>query len=103
MLHRLLCYADFTLVGQITDVPANVRLELYVDADFAGDSDSALSTNGGWLRVARSNGTSWPLSWISTADCNQPNHNRSRSDRNGLRAIHRSIADDNTVSLVYPQ
>ena len=51
MLRRLLCYAhhsvDFTLVGQITDVPANVWLELYVDADFAGDSDSALSTSGG--------------------------------------------------------
>ena len=69
MLHRLLCYAhhsvDFTLVGQITDVPANVWLELY---DFAGDSDSALSTNGGWLTVAGSNGTSWPLYWKLLSD-----------------------------------
>ena len=33
-------------MGQITDVPANVWLELYVDADFAGDSDSALRLAG---------------------------------------------------------
>ena len=69
MLHRLMCYVaystDYTLVGRILDLPENLWLELFVDADFSGDSDSAHSTNGVWLRLAGSSGSNWPLSWVS--------------------------------------
>ena len=51
------------MFGYIADKPEDLKLLLFVDADFAGDSDSAKSTSGGLLVLAGPN--SWyPLAWM---------------------------------------
>ena len=66
-LHRLVCYMNssvYKLQGHVHDEAGSLKLLLYVDADFAGSSDNAKSTSGGYLVLAGPN--SWfPLSWIS--------------------------------------
>jgi hypothetical protein len=67
-LYRLICYLnstlDFYLEGYIGDKASDLRLRLYADADFAGDSGDARSTSGGYLVVVGPN-SFFPLSWVS--------------------------------------
>ena len=67
-LYRLMCYIhstiDYTLTGTVNDPPEDLWLELFVDADFAGDREDALSTNGGWLVLCGPN-SYFPLTWVS--------------------------------------
>ena len=66
-LYRLICYIHSTLehrlVGTVNDVAGDLRLRLYVDADFAGDRHDAKSTSGGYL-VLYGDATFFPLAWI---------------------------------------
>jgi len=68
MLHRLMQYmhrsADYLMLGWANDAPDDVYLELFVDANFAGDKEDAKSTSGGWL-VLKGPNTCFPLAWIS--------------------------------------
>jgi hypothetical protein len=68
MLYRLMCYMkrtiDYRLYGYVRDKPENLRLDLYVDADFAGDREDSYSTSGGWLVLAGPD-TYFPLCWVS--------------------------------------
>ena len=58
-LHRMVCYLDssahYMLTGKVNDPPELLKLLLFVDADFSGDSDSAKSTSGGMLILAGPN------------------------------------------------
>ena len=68
MLYRLVCYVDSTpdyrLTGYIHDSPDQLKLKLYVDADFAGDREHARSTSGSFLAVVGPN-SFFPLQWAS--------------------------------------
>ncbi len=67
-LLRLIQYIAATphyrLAGTVNDVPEDLELQLYVDADFAGEKSDARSTSGGFL-VLRGIGTFFPLAWAS--------------------------------------
>ena len=68
MLYRLMCYmhttSHYLLVGRVNDALEDLRLDLFVDADFAGDREDTNSTNGGWL-VLGGPKTYFPLCWVS--------------------------------------
>ena len=55
LLHRLMCYINSTLdlamVSIVGDPAKDLRLELFVDSDFAGDPNSKFSTSGVWFGV----------------------------------------------------
>ena len=56
--------AHYRLCGHIHDAVDALKLLLFVDADFAGNTDNAKSTSGGYLVLAGP--SSWfPLSWLS--------------------------------------
>ena len=67
-LWRLMCYMkttrNYQLEGVVGDKPEEIRLELFVDSDFAGETKDAKSTSGAWLRLAGAH-TSFPLMWSS--------------------------------------
>ena len=67
-LLRLIQYLQYSLDYRLTascqDDPKDLRLELYVDADFGGDCHDVKSTSGGFLTLKGSN-TFFPLAWIS--------------------------------------
>jgi hypothetical protein len=67
-LWRLMCYMkttrNFQLKGVVSNKPEDVRLELFVDSDFAGETKDAKSTSGAWLRLTGTH-TSFPLMWSS--------------------------------------
>ena len=67
-LYRLMCYmnssAHYRLVGRVNDPPDKLKLLLFVDADFSGETDNAKSTSGDWLVLAGPN-TWFPLMWLS--------------------------------------
>ena len=56
--------SEYRLVGQVADPVDALKLRLYVDADFAGDRQTARSTNGGYLVLVGPN-TFFPLQWVS--------------------------------------
>ena len=66
-LYRLICYLDSTtnmhLIGKVHDHLDDLKLLLFVDADFAGGIDDARSTSGGWLVLGGPN-TWFPICWI---------------------------------------
>ena len=66
-LHGLVCYinstVNSTLVGTVQDSTDEPHLSLYVDADFAGETD-AKSTSGGFLVLSGPH-THFPLAWVS--------------------------------------
>jgi len=51
------------LVGKVNDPPELLKLLLFVDADFAGETRHSKSTSGGYLVLAGPN-TWFPLCWI---------------------------------------
>ena len=55
LLHRLMCYINSTLdlamVSIVGDSQESLQLDLYVDADLAGDPNSKFSTSGVWFGV----------------------------------------------------
>ena len=55
---------NYQLEGVVNNKKEEVRLELYVDADFSGELSDSKSTSGAWLRLAGSQ-TSFPLMWLS--------------------------------------
>ena len=65
---RLIQYINSTpqyrLVSTVQDDPADLELQLYVDADFAGDRLTGKSTSGGFLVLSGPN-TFFPLAWVS--------------------------------------
>ena len=67
-LLRLIQYINSTpqyrLVGTVQDSPTDLELQLYVDADFAGDRLTGKSTSGGFLVLTGPN-TFFPLAWVS--------------------------------------
>ena len=67
-LLRLIQYIHATphyrLAGSINDKEEDLELQLYVDADFAGDKGNARSTSGGFL-VLRGPTSFFPLAWVS--------------------------------------
>ena len=67
-LHRLMCYLNTTghyrLVGRVNDPAHLLKLLMFVDADFCGDSQCTKSTTGGYLVLAGPN-TWFPLAWLS--------------------------------------
>lgn len=67
-LHRLICYLHSTpgyrLTGYVNDPPENLKLKLYVDADFASDREDAKSTSGGFLVLSGPN-IHFPLGWVA--------------------------------------
>ena len=54
----------YRLAGTVNDAPEELELQLYVDADFAGEKSDARSTSGGFL-VLRGDATFFPLAWVS--------------------------------------
>lgn len=67
-LRRLVCYINSTphyrLVGTIGDPAEELHLELFVDADFAGERTDTRSTSGGFL-VLKGPNSHFPLAWVS--------------------------------------
>ena len=67
-MYRLICYINSTphyrLQGQVRDPPELLKLCLFCDADFAGESDNTRSTSGGYLVLVGPN-TWFPIAWIS--------------------------------------
>ena len=67
-LWRLMSYMKTTRHYQLQGVVGNkqqdVRLELFVDADFAGEHKDSKSTSGAFLKLAGTQ-TSFPLMWSS--------------------------------------
>ena len=67
-LLRLIQYISATphyrLAGTINDKEEDLELQLYVDADFAGEKEDAKSTSGGFL-VIRGPTSFFPLAWVS--------------------------------------
>ena len=55
-LRRLVCYVNGSLklrmVNWVGDKPGELFLELFSDADFAGDKETMRSTSGAYLRLA---------------------------------------------------
>ena len=54
----------YRLAGSINDKQEDLELQLYVDADFAGEKEDARSTSGGFL-VLRGPTSFFPLAWVS--------------------------------------
>ena len=54
----------YRLIGYIGDELDDVRLRLYVDADFAGETRDAKSSSGGYL-VLIGKRAYFPLAWVS--------------------------------------
>jgi hypothetical protein len=71
-LIRLFAYIKSTLYLCLTCSLApedlkDIRVRVYTDADWAGDSESTKSTNGLWIELfSPSSGRSFPLSWRSS-------------------------------------
>ena len=67
-VHRLMCYMNsssfFRLVGKVNDLPKDLKLLLFVDADLCGNSLTSRSTSGGYLVLAGPD-TWFPLMWVS--------------------------------------
>jgi len=67
-LYRLMCYLactkEYRLVGYVHDQPCDLRLQLFVDADFSGEVEDTKSTSGGWLVLAGPK-SFFPLMWLS--------------------------------------
>ena len=69
-LFRLICYLDssrpYRLLSTVQDKTEDLYLQLFVDADFAGERElgDARSTSGGWLCLAGPN-THVPLCWVA--------------------------------------
>ena len=65
---RLISYIhhtpDLFLTGFVSDEPKDLKLSLFVDADFAGDTGNARSTSGGFL-VLDGPSTFFPLMWLA--------------------------------------
>ena len=47
--------SQYRLVGTVQDDPADLELQLYVDADFAGDRLTGKSASGGFLVLSGPN------------------------------------------------
>ena len=64
-LFRLMCYINSTtastLTGYIGDPPADLRLRLYADADFAGDKESSRPTSGAFLEPRQRSKAACPI------------------------------------------
>ena len=58
---------QYRLVGTVQDSPTDLELQLYVDADFAGDRLTGKSTSGGFL-VFTGPSTFFPLAWVLLLD-----------------------------------
>ena len=67
--YRIFCYLwstrDNILTGEILDYKEDLYLQLYVDADFAGDAEDCKSTSGMYLILAGPRGTFVPLAWAA--------------------------------------
>ena len=87
-LLRLIQYIHATphyrLAGSINDKEEDLELQLYVDADFAGDKENARSTSGGFL-VLRGPTSFFPLAWVSKRQT----------------STSRSTTESEVISLVY--
>ena len=53
----------------VNDKPVLLKPILFVDSEFAGESDSSRSTSGGWLVLAGPN-TCFPLFWVCRGQTN---------------------------------
>ena len=58
------CTREYELIGFVNDPLDELWLDLYVDADWAGDRGDKYSTNGGYLVLAGPN-SHFPLAWVS--------------------------------------
>ena len=67
-LWRLMSYMkstrNYQLEGFVNNKKEELRIELFVDSDFAGEHKDSRSTSGAWLRLAGSD-TNFPLWWSS--------------------------------------
>ena len=72
--YRIFCYLwstrDNILTGEILDYKEDLFLQLFVDADFAGDAEDCKSTSGMYLVLAGPRGTFVPLAWAAKKQCN---------------------------------
>ena len=68
MLHRLVSYInsslDRKLFGWIGDARADLKITLYADADFAGDTETMRSTSGVFVALTGPN-SFYPISALS--------------------------------------
>jgi hypothetical protein len=68
MLHRLVCYIhhslDRKMYGWIGDARADLKVTLFADADFAGDTETTRSTSGVFLALTGPN-SFFPISALS--------------------------------------
>jgi hypothetical protein len=68
MLYKLICYIksseNYLMIGRVGDRPEGLSIQLFTDADFAGEKSSARSTSGGLLALVGSD-TFFPLAWVS--------------------------------------
>ena len=69
---------DYELVGYVNNSIDKLWIELYVDADWAGDREDKYSTNGGYLVLAGPN-SKFPLAWVCRS--RQPAHEAPRRAR----------------------
>jgi len=67
-VHRLMCYmsssAFYRLNGKVNDLPKDLKLLLFVDADLCGNTLTSRSTSGRYLVLAGPD-TWFPLMWVS--------------------------------------
>ena len=66
-MYRLFCHISSTndkaMLGYVGDDSREFWLQLYTDADFAGDSGSSWSSSVGFL-VVRGSHTFFPIAWL---------------------------------------
>lgn len=92
-LRRLISYIDSTphyrLISTVQDKPDDLHLELFVDADFAGDRETSKSTSGGYL-VLKGPNTRFPLARVSKR---QTSTSRSTTESEVISLAHSLYAE----------
>ena len=87
-LYRLMCYIhttrDYQLVGRILDPADQLKLVLFVDADFCGDRLHTKSTSGGFLVLVGPR-SFFPLAWVSKT---QTSTSRSTTESETISLAH---------------
>ena len=90
---RLIQYLEaslhYRLIGYIGNELEDVKLRLFIDADFAGESKDTRSPNGGYLVLSGSK-TFFPLAWISKR---QTSTSRSTTESEMVSLAHSLFAE----------
>ena len=89
LIQYLQASTHYRLIGYVGDGLEDVRLRLYVDADFAGDTRDAKSTSGGCLALVGPK-TFFPPAWVSKR---QTSISRSTTESGVVSLAHSLFAE----------